>query len=112
MANSRPGQRIAAAGAAAALALLLLTGLDVTDAGAQTTERPLTVKPTDDSEHGDGTMGAAATAAMLHGPLPASQADIDAKAAANAAAADAAKKRKSTGSLAPALGGPPAVNSP
>ncbi len=45
-------------------------------------------------EQGDGTMGAAAAAAMLHGPLPANAADVAAKAAANRAYDEAMKRNR------------------
>jgi hypothetical protein len=46
---------------------------------------PLTFKAADSNETGDGTLSPAARAAHTSGPLPASNADIDAKAAANKA---------------------------
>jgi hypothetical protein len=53
----------------------------------------LTFKATDPNEKGDGTLSPAAREAIIHGPLPMSQADIDAKAAANKAADEALKAR-------------------
>lgn len=52
----------------------------------------LTIRPASPSEKSDGTLSPAANAAIEHGPLPASAADIAAKAAANRAAAEAEKQ--------------------
>jgi hypothetical protein len=66
----------------------------------------LTIRPADPAEQGDGTLGAAAKAAIEHGPLPFSDADVAAKAAANraseAAEKSAAPRPFSSGELAPA----------
>jgi hypothetical protein len=54
----------------------------------------LTFKAADPKEKGDGTLGPAAREAIAHGPLPMSKADVDAKAAANKASAEALKALK------------------
>ncbi|MCI0736620.1 MAG: hypothetical protein L0Y50_10180, partial [Beijerinckiaceae bacterium] len=46
---------------------------------------PPVIKPADTSETGNGTLSHAAREAIIHGPLPASQATLAAKAAANRA---------------------------
>jgi hypothetical protein len=61
----------------------------------------LTLKLADPAEQGDGTLGAAAKAAIEHGPLPFSDADVAAKAAANRAS-EAAEKSASPGPLSAA----------
>lgn len=53
--------------------------------------RGLTIRPADPTEQGDGTMGPAARRAKEHGPLPFSDADVAAKAAANRAREEAEK---------------------
>jgi hypothetical protein len=54
----------------------------------------LTFKAADPNEKGDGTLGPEAREALTHGPLPASQADADAKAAADKASDEAVKALK------------------
>jgi len=53
----------------------------------------LILREADPNEQADGTLGPAAKAAIEHGPLPFSDADVAAKAAANRAR-DAAEKSK------------------
>jgi hypothetical protein len=53
----------------------------------------LTARPADPSEQGDGTLSDAARAALIDGPLPTSEADVAAKAAANRAADALAERR-------------------
>jgi hypothetical protein len=54
----------------------------------------LTFKAADPKEKGDGTLSPAARAAITNGPLPFGKADVDAKAAANKASAEALKALK------------------
>jgi hypothetical protein len=51
----------------------------------------LILREANPNEHGDGTLGPAAKAAIKHGPLPFSDADVAAKAAANRARDEAEK---------------------
>jgi hypothetical protein len=93
--------------AAALGAVCLLTGSLAAGVAAQSGSTPLLVNPADPNEPGAATNGLP----QVIPRLPASQADIDAKAAANAAAADAAAKDQSTCAIPPALGGPAVGNS-
>lgn len=69
-------------------------------------DQNLTLRPADPTEKADGTLSPAAKAAIEHGPLPASDADVAAKAAANRARDEAekssARRPFSQGDLAPA----------
>jgi hypothetical protein len=88
-----------AAGFAAAVTPSLLTF------AARAQENPavlsLTVRPADPAEKGDGTLSAAAKAAIKYGPLPFSAATAAAKAAANRAR-DEVEKSGSRRPLSPA----------
>jgi len=80
--------------------------------GAQAQENSatpsLTLRPADPTEKGDGTLSPAAKAAIEHGPLPFSDADVAAKEAANRARDEAeksgAKRPFSPADLSPAGG--------
>ncbi len=71
----------------------------------------LTIRPADPTEKGDGTLSPAAAAAIAHGPLPFSNADIAAKAAANRAS-DKAEKSGARRPFSPAERAPPGAAGP
>ncbi len=89
-------------GAAAAISFVALVAQAQENAAVPT----LTLRPADPAEKADGTLSPAAAAAIAHGPLPFSDANLAAKAAANRASAEAeksgARRPFSPGELAPA----------
>jgi hypothetical protein len=66
----------------AATLFLLTSAVSAQDLAADAGPSPMAADP---NEEGDTTFGAAATAALAHGPVPFSRADVAAKAAANRA---------------------------
>ena len=86
-------RRLAVANVAAVLSLATFV--------VQAQQGGVTIKAADPAEQGDGTLSESAKAAMDHGPLPFSNADVDAKAAANRAR-EAAEKSLNPRPLSPA----------
>jgi len=90
MANSIACKTLAIPGVAAAFSFAVFASQ------AQQSEGPhVTLKKADPGEQGDGTFGVAAKAAIVHGPLPFSDVDVAAKAAANRSREEAEKSAKS-----------------
>ncbi len=100
--RNKTARCLALMGAAAAFSFMTLA----TRAQERAVFPPLTLKKAGPAEKADGTMSPAARAAMEHGPLPFSDADVAAKAEANRARDEAEKKAaqlpSSPGGLAPA----------
>jgi hypothetical protein len=77
----------------AVLAFAVLPFLTLAAKAQESPEFPAPIlKQADPNEKGDGTLGSAAKAAIEHGPLPMSEADVAAKAAANRERDEAEKK--------------------
>jgi hypothetical protein len=88
----------------AVLAFAVLPFLTLAAKAQESPELPAPIlKKADPKEKGNGTLGPAAKAAILHGPLPFSDADVAAKTAADRERDEAEKKQAHSALLAESL---------